>query len=281
MLGIIGGTGLYKLDGFLESESLVVETPFGSPSAPLTIGKLEGAPVAFLPRHGTQHQILPSEVNYRANIWALKKIGVGRILGISAVGSLTEEIRPGDFAVPDQYIDFTRGRRALSFFGNGLVGHISSAEPVCSDLSGALKKAVGILGKIPHAHAVYACVEGPRLGTRAESRMLQYFGATIVGMTNVPEVFLAREAQICYASLAIATDYDSWLDDPSQHASTPAILETYKLNLGRVMEAIPKLISLLGGDRQCACAESLKYAVLTDSAKLTEDQRELVALLRS
>lgn len=281
MLGVIGGTGLYRLDGFTESETLAVDTPFGSPSGPITLGQLGKTRIAFLPRHGVSHGILPGEVNYRANIWALKNLGVRRILGVSAVGSLTEAIRPGDFAVPSQYIDFTRGRRISSFFGEGLVAHISTAEPICPELSDALRSAVGIEDRSAHANAVYACVEGPRLGTRAESRMLQYFGATLVGMTNVPEVFLAREAQICYASLAIATDYDAWLDDPAQHASTPDILDTYRRNLGRVQESIPKLISSLTFERGCMCGESLKHALLTDPTQITAPQSNLLSLLRS
>jgi len=281
MFGIIGGTGLYKLDGFSVTDTKNIETPFGSPSGPIAVGTLAGREIAFLARHGTQHEILPSEVNYRANVWALKSAGVRTILGISAVGSLAMEIKPGDFAIPYQYLDFTKGKRAHTFFGDGVVAHISTAEPICPALHDVLASSVQLNKKSPHARATYACVEGPRLGTRAESVMLKNLGASLVGMTNVPEAFLAREAQICYATLAIATDYDSWLEDPAQHASTPVILETYRNNLGRIHELLPLILANHTERSGCNCAHSLEFAILSRDESLSPSQLEMLAVLRS
>jgi len=281
MFGIIGGTGLYKLDEFSVTASKIVDTPFGQPSGPIAIGTLAGREVAFLARHGMQHELLASEVNYRANIWALKSLGVRTILGISAVGSLTAEIKPGDFAIPAQYLDFTKGKRAHTFFGDGVVAHISTAEPVCPALHGALASSLQLDKNSLHFKATYACVEGPRLGTRAESIMLKNLGASLVGMTNVPEAFLAREAQICYATLAIATDYDSWLADPAQHASTPAALETYRNNIKRIHQLLPAILATHVERSGCNCAHSLEFAILSRDEQLSAAQLEMLAVIRS
>lgn len=281
MLGIIGGTGLYKLDSFTLSKEIVINTPFGSTSGPIAVGKIANKEVAFLARHGAKHQLIPSEVNYRANIWALKKIGVVSILGVSAVGSLALELAPSDLAAPTQYIDFTRGKRDHTFFGDGIVGHIASAEPVCPGLHSKIISCIGIENLSAHANAVYGCVEGPRLGTRAESKFLKNAGATIVGMTNIPEVFLAREAQICYATLAVVTDYDSWLEDPKQHATTEMVISNYMKNLGRIQELLPKLVESYNCDAGCSCRHSLAFAILTPQESLSPQKREMLDILRT
>lgn len=240
MLAVIGGSGFYELgEGPAES----ITTPFGEPSAPVRRIAVEGREVLFLPRHGAGHALLPSEINYRANIWALKKAGARQIVAVSACGSLREEIRPGDFIVPSQYFDHTRGLRARTFFGEGLVAHISTAKPACPDLSAALAEACRACDFAVHADKTYACVEGPRLGTRAESFFLRdAVRADIVGMTNVPEAFLALEAQICYATLAVCTDYDCWMDDPAHHASVEAIIARFGESIGHAKTAVSRLV---------------------------------------
>lgn len=242
MLAVIGGSGFYALPGAQVSE-LRIKTPFGEPSAPLAeLSGADGRKTLFLPRHGTHHSLLPSEINYRANIWALKKAGARQIIAVSACGSLRAEINPGDFIVPSQYFDHTRGTRARTFFGDGLVGHISSARPACPILSAALVAACQAQSFAVHPDKTYACVEGPRLGTRAESFFLRDSArADVVGMTNVPEAFLALEAQLCYATLAICTDYDCWMDDPAHHATVETIIARFGESIARAREVISAL----------------------------------------
>lgn len=280
MIGIIGGTGLYNLDRLRITERREVDTPFGAPSAPVVLGEFAGAPVAFLPRHGEHHQLLPSEIPYRANIWALKAVGVRRIVGVSATGSLAKEIEPGDLALPIQYFDWTRGRREGTFFGDGLVAHVSTAEPTCPALAARIVEVATGQGTRLHTGKAYACVEGPRLGTRTESFFLRDAGCHLVGMTNVPEAFLAREAQLCYCTIAIATDYDCWMDDPEQHASVEKILPLYKQNLGRVQAILHDLLGEAAEWAPCACGEALRYAVLTPDDAVPEDRRPILEFLR-
>lgn len=281
MIGIIGGTGLYSMEGLEVHETQTPDTPFGAPSAPVVIGTLAGQEVAFLPRHGANHELIPSQIPYRANIWALKSVGVRRVIGVSATGSLREEIEPGDLAIPTQYFDWTRGKRASSFFGDGIVAHVSTAEPACPALAERIEQVAEGLGTKLHAGKAYACVEGPRLGTRTESFFLRNAGCDLVGMTNIPEAFLAREAQLCYCTVAIATDYDCWLDDPEQHASVDKILPLYKQNLGRVQAM---LNALLSGDEDewgpCGCRESLKYAVVTPDSAVPQERQYILDFLR-
>lgn len=281
MIGIIGGTGLYSLDGIKDISSKQVDTPFGPPSSAIVTGNLHGRKIAFLPRHGKDHQILPSEINFRANIWAMKSVGVRRLISVSAVGSLRKEISPGDLAIPNQYFDWTKGNRKSTFFGNGVVAHISTANPSCPQLTSLIKDSANLLGFKAHSDKTYACVEGPRLGTRAESLFLQNTGCDLVGMTNVPEAFLAREAQICYCTVAVATDYDCWLDDPSQHASVDKVIELYKKNIGRVKDIIGSLVKGHEENHFCECRHSLQYAVMTPENNLSKEQRELLEFLRS
>lgn len=253
---------------------------FGAPSSEILVGDLEGKKIAFLPRHGSQHQILPSEINYRANIWALKSVGVRRIISVSAVGSLREEVRPGDLAMPSQYFDWTRGRRIGSFFGDGLVAHVSTAQPSCQILSKKIKESADGIDLDLHTGKTYACVEGPRLGTRSESLFLRQAGCDLVGMTNIPEVFLAREAQICYCTIAVATDYDCWLDDPSQHASVDKVIELYGKNIGRVQTLLKKVVERENDYTECSCHSALKFAVMTKESVLSQEQRQILAFLK-
>lgn len=280
MIGIIGGTGLYSIEGLEIKESREVNTPYGKPSAPVVIGRMESRDVAFLPRHGAQHELLPTEINYRANLWALKSVGVRRVIGVSAVGSLNHEIAPGDLAIPHQYFDATRGKRASTFFGDGLVAHVSTAEPTCPSLTSRIEAAAKSKELRLHAKKAYACVEGPRLGSRVESFFLKNSGCDLVGMTNVPEVFLAREAQLCYCTITIATDYDCWLEDPSQHATVDKVMALYKQNLSRVKELLGAVIAQADEAATCGCREALKYAVLTDVSRLSAEKKAILDFLR-
>ena len=278
MLAIIGGSGFYQMEG-AKASSQEMSTPFGAPSAAITsLTFADGRRALFLPRHGPAHQLLPSEINYRANIWALKKAGARQIIAVSACGSLREEIRPGDFAIPSQYFDHTRGR-ARTFFGDGLVGHVSSAKPACPLLSAALSAACEKLGFAIHSDKTYACVEGPRLGTRAESLFLRdAAGADIVGMTNAPEVFLAMEAQISYATLAVCTDYDCWKDDPAAHATVEAIIARFGESIARARQAVAAIIAAPPPtDEQHRRAASA--AVLTPPEAQTDSHKELLKVL--
>lgn len=282
MLGIIGGTGLYQIEGFELQESREVSTPFGNPSAPVSVGRLGGNTVAFLPRHGKGHTFLPTEVNYRANIWALKSVGVRKILSVSATGSLVREIEPGHLVLPNQYIDFTKGKRHSTFFGEGVVAHISTANPVCPSLSEAVLSTANDCRQNIHSHKTYACVEGPRLGSRAESFFLKSTGSHIVGMTNVPEVFLAREAQLCYATIAVATDFDCWMDDPAFHVTVDKMMELYKQSIHQVKLLISHFLQNAEKSlpKDCSCRHSLKDAVLTPDTSLTANARERLQFLQ-
>lgn len=279
MIGIIGGTGLYRMEGLEVTRSTDIETPFGRPSGPVMLGRLAGRDIAFLPRHGLRHDLLPSEINFRANIWALKTVGVRTIIGVSAVGSLREEIRPGDLALPSQYLDFTKGLRAASFFGNGLVAHVSTAHPTCARTAALIAQVADSLGQPIHRDKTYACVEGPRLGTRAESFWLRGAGADLVGMTNVPEAFLALEAQVGYCVITVATDYDCWLDDASQHVSAEQVIGQFKESLGRVQKLIAKAAAEYQEDESRPCRQALKSAMLTPRDQLTPEQKKRLDFL--
>jgi len=281
MIGIIGGTGLYAMRELGTPRTRTVSTPFGAPSAPLVTGTLHGREVAFLARHGLQHQLLPGEINFRANIWALKSLGVRTVIGVSAVGSLREEIRPGDIALPSQYLDFTRGTRAASFFGGGLVAHISSAQPTCRATAALIARVARAGAVALHEDKTYACVEGPRLGTRAESLFLRGAGADVVGMTNVPEAFLALEAQLGYCTIAVATDYDSWLEDPAHHASAEQILKLFHGNLGRVQALLAATVAEHQEDESRPCRQALRGALVTPRERMSAEQRALLEFLQS
>jgi 5'-methylthioadenosine phosphorylase len=281
MIGIIGGTGLYAMPGLEQVRAHPVHTPFGEPSSPLMHGILGGREVVFLARHGPDHRLLPGEINFRANIWALKSSGVRTIIGVSAVGSLREQIRPGDLSLVSQYLDFTKGRRAPSFFGAGLVAHVSTAHPACAATADLITRVARAHGVALHLDQTYACVEGPRLGTRAESLFLRGAGADLVGMTNVPEAFLALEAQIGYCTIALATDYDCWLDDPAQHVSASQVLGLFQANLARVQQLLGRCIAEYAEDEARPCRRALREALVTRRENMTQEQRELVDLLSS
>ncbi len=280
MIGIIGGTGIYQLDGLEINSEQDFDTPFGSPSSALKIGLLCGREIAFLPRHGDHHQFLPSEVNYRANIYAMKLVGVTEIIGISAAGSLRKEIQPGEFSVPDQYFDWTKGNRKATFFGNGLIAHVSMARPACTRLTAAIVQAGATNGETIHTGKVYAAVEGPRLGSQAESHFLRGAGCDLVGMTNVPEAFLAREAQICYATIAIATDYDCWLNDPDQHVTVAMVIERYGASLDRVQNLLTTILADNLPAVEHHCRTSLDEALLTPEDGLKAGNRKLLEVLK-
>ena len=281
MLAIIGGSGLYALDEIDVVKEHDINTPFGKPSAPIVEGKAFGSTVLFLPRHGKNHEFLPSEVNFRANIFALKALGATTILSISASGSLQEEIAPGDLALASQYFDHTRGFRKSSFFGDGVTAHISTAAPTCPVLAQDVLSAAKALDIALHSDKVYACVEGPRLGTKAESNFLRgAAGCDVVGMTNVPESFLAREAQMGYVTLAIATDYDCWREDPDEHVSVEAVFAVYNENIGKIKKLVLKLLENGISETPKAIRTALQGAVMTPDDRLSAEQREWIEVLR-
>ncbi len=280
MLAIIGGTGLYQMPQLEVVESRDVNTPFGTPSSPVVRGRMANQDILFLSRHGAGHQHLPHEVNYRANIFALKAMGATQIIGISAVGSLDEAIAPGQLAVPMQYFDWTRGRREQTFFGGGIAVHVSTANPVSANLSDWIAHHGAQLGIKIHTGVTYACVEGPRLGTRAESHFLRQAGCHLVGMTNVPEVFLAREAQLCYATIGIATDYDCWMDDPEKHVQATEIFGLYRSSLEKVQQLLHRLLADERPPEEPDIRTALQYAMLTPMTALTDQQREWVSVLQ-
>lgn len=280
MLAIIGGTGIYDLPGMVLEDSLSGSTPFGDPSGAIVRGRLGDQPILFLARHGAGHRLLPHEVNYRANIFALKSAGATQLLGISAVGSLALRIAPGDLAMPSQYFDWTKGGRERTFFGNGVAAHVSTATPVSKNMVDWVAAQAALLGIPLHRDVTYACVEGPRLGTRAESLFLQQVGCDVVGMTNVPEVFLAREAQICYATIGIATDYDCWLEDPSQHVQVSAIFELYNKSLVKVRALLDALVRDPLPQEEPEIRTNLLHSLLTPDTALTAAQREWLSVLR-
>ena len=275
-IGIIGGSGLYEMEGLEEQERIEVQTPFGEPSNTILSGKLGDARLYFLPRHGQGHRILPHEINYRANIWALKKLAVEWILSVSAVGSLKEEIVPGHLVVVDQFIDRTRARPS-TFFGNGIAAHVQFGDPICPELADALYTAANATDATVHRGGTYVCINGPQFSTRAESNIYRSWGASVVGMTNIPECKLAREAEICYATLALSTDYDCWHEE---EVSVEAVITIIKQNVARAREVLEATIKALPAGRSCGCGQSLKDAVMTRS-ELIPDQvkRDLAPIL--
>ena len=281
MLGIIGGTGLYELAGLQVEQRLQGDTPFGRPSGEILRGRLHGKPVLFLARHGAGHRLLPHEVNYRANVFALKHAGATMVLGFSAVGSLAIEVAPGTLAMPEQYLDWTRGQRERTFFGGGVAAHVSTARPVSARLADAVQAAAERVGVQVKRGLTYACVEGPRLGTQAESHFLRQAGCHLVGMTNVPEVFLAREAQMAYATVGLVTDYDCWLDDPAQHVSMAAIFERYGQTLVAARQVLDALLHAELPEPEPEIRQALSSALMTPDSSLSEAQRGWLAVLRA
>jgi 5'-methylthioadenosine phosphorylase len=259
-IGVIGGSGIYDIEGITETRKRNITTPFGDPSDTIVIGNLEGIPVAFLPRHGRGHFIMPSELNSRANIYALKSLGVEQIISISACGSLKEELKPRDIVIPDQLFDRTR-QRPYTFFGEGIVAHIGFANPYCPELSGILYQVAKDLRLSVHLGGTYVCIEGPQFSTKAESKVFRSLGFSIIGMTNLPEAKLAREAEICYATLGLVTDYDVWKE--GEEVSVERVVGNLLANIENVKKLIKAAIPRLGRERKCECASALAYAIQT------------------
>lgn len=278
--GIIGGSGLYSFSALEDVETIEVETPFGKPSSPFVIGKVHGKKLAFLARHGIGHTILPSEVNYRANIYAFKELGIKKIISVSAVGSLRADYAPGNIVVPDQLFDFTKGRER-TFFGNGLVAHISSAQPFCPKLSAQLLTALREQEAVVHAGGTYITIEGPRFSTRGESNTFRSWGMSLVGMTAAPEVFLAREAEICYATMAHVTDYDCW-HVSEEPVTVEMVVNTLRHNTAVAQNTLIRLVDLLTEDTDvpaCDCDEALKFAIMTNPASINPEAKTKLHLL--
>lgn len=278
VIGVIGGSGLYEMEGLAGIERVVMDTPFGRPSDAYVTGTLEGVRMAFLPRHGKGHRLLPSEVNYRANIYGMKKLGVERIISVSAVGSMREEIAPGDIVIPDQFIDRTKGIRKDTFFGAGVVGHVQFADPVCAELSADLHEAARMAGATVHKGGTYICMEGPAFSTRAESRIYRSYGASVIGMTNLTEAKLAREAEICYGVIALSTDYDCW-HDAHEDVSVEAVISIINKNVAMAKNIIRHAVGRIATERRCPCREALKYAIISDTQVIPDETRENLDLL--
>lgn len=289
-IGVIGGSGLYSLELLGDCDQTTVVTPFGKPSGPVVVGTLAGRRVAFLARHGEGHQLSPSEVPYRANIYALRSVGARQILAVSAVGSLAQEYAPGDLVVPDQLLDRTRGIRERSFFGNGAVAHVAFAEPFCGRVRTELLRAAALLtsgtdqpvargscGRV-HDGGTYCCIEGPLFSTRAESELYRRWGLDIIGMTAVPEAALAREAEVCYATLALVTDYDCWHDGHAD-VSAEMVADVMHHNVVLAQSVIAEVVTSLRDQPECACHHALDTALLTSLTSMSPAVRERLGLL--
>jgi 5'-methylthioadenosine phosphorylase len=297
ILGVLGGSGLYAFEGLEDVTTHDVTTPFGAPSAPVVAGRLGDARVLFLPRHGAGHRFLPSEINYRANIHALRQLGAQRVLSVSAVGSLREGIAPGDVVLVDQFIDRTY-RRATSFFGDGVVGHVSFSEPVCADLAGAVEGAAlaagyveaagsdraravhGAADRAPRLHrgGTYVCMEGPQFSTRAESLLHRSWGADTIGMTAATEAKLCREAELCFSALALVTDFDAWHDDEAP-VSVDAVIQVLLANVSRARDVIRRVLPSLQHPRTCACGQAAARAIMTSPEAIPAAARERLKAL--
>src|SRR5437016_9657919 len=276
-IAIIAGSGLYRMEGLSNVKEVRVETPFGQPSDALVIGDLEGTRVAFLARHGRHHRLSPSEINYRANIYALKKIGAQRIVSVSAVGSMKESLQPGQVVIPHQFLDQTK-RRASTFFENGVVAHVAMADPVCPDVAEKLAQAVRKSGGTVHVGGSYLCIEGPQFSTRAESMVYRQWGVDVIGMTNLPEAKLAREAELCYATMALVTDYDCWHTE-HETVTVQGVIATLHRNVALSRQVIRTVAPTLTGHRPCACARALETAVLTPRHQIPAATRKRLSLL--
>lgn len=277
-IGVIGGSGLYEMEGLENVQQVKVSTPFGEPSDQYVTGTLNGVQMVFLPRHGRGHRLLPSEVNYRANIHGMKQLGVERIISVSAVGSLKEAIAPGHIVVPDQFFDRTNGIRKDTFFGDGIVAHAGFADPVCPALSDVLYNAAQAAGATVHKGGTYICMEGPAFSTRAESFSYLALGASVIGMTNLTEAKLAREAEICYGIIALSTDYDCW-HDSHEDVTVDAIIQIIHQNVTMAKSIIRLAVSSMKEGRGCGCAESMRHAIITDRSAISPEARERLKLI--
>lgn len=277
-VGVIGGSGLYQIAALEIKEKVELLTPFGQPSAAFILGSLEGVEIVFLPRHGERHTLSPPEINFRANIYGMKMMGVQWLISMSAVGSMKEEIAPGHIVIPDQFVDCTKGR-AGTFFSGGVVAHIPFADPVCPQLSQQLFEAAKACGATVHRGGTYLCIEGPQFSTRAESRIYRSWGVDVIGMTNLPEAKLAREAELCYSTLALTTDYDCWHAE-REDVTVSAILETVKANADLAARIIKQVLPQVGSAPPCPCQEALENVFLTPPRHLPEHiKRDLDVLI--
>lgn len=271
-IGIIGGSGLYQMEALKEVRDVAMATPFGRPSGKFVLGTLEGVPVVFLARHGRGHTLLPSEINYRANLFAMKKLGVERILSVSAVGSMKEEIVPGHVVIPDQFYDLTKGRKS-TLFGDGIVAHVSLADPICPELTERVMEAGNAVGATLHRGGIYLCMEGPQFSTRAESQIHRTWGVSVIGMTNATEAKLAREAEICYVTIALATDYDCW-HVSEEVVTVERVLKTLHENAMLSKKMVQAAVARIDSKRNCLCAEALKHAIVTPHSSIPKKVRQ-------
>src|SRR3989337_2151163 len=276
VIGVIGGSGLYDMAGLTDIKEVAVKTPFGDPSSEFITGRLGDVNLVFLPRHGRGHVLLPSEINYRANIYGMKKLGVERLISVSAVGSMKEEIAPGHIVIVDQFFDRT-SKRVSTFFGDGIVGHVEFGCPVCPGLSGVLYDAAKKTGATVHKGGTYICIEGPQFSTKAESSIYRLWGVDVIGMTNIPEAKLAREAEMCYATVALSTDYDCW-HSTEEPVTVEMILATLKKNVSVAKDIIRNAAPMVSRRRACKCATALKYAVVTDVKKIPKKTKKHLSL---
>jgi 5'-methylthioadenosine phosphorylase len=276
-IGIIGGSGLYSMPGFEAQDEAMLETPFGAPSDNYVLGTLAGRQVAFLARHGRGHRISPSELNYRANIYGMKRLGVERIVSLSAVGSLKEEHKPLDFVIPDQFVDRTLGR-ASTFFGEGLVAHVSFADPVCPQLSQVVSDACQAAGVPATRGGTYLCMEGPAFSTKAESFLYRSWGMDVIGMTNLTEAKLAREAEICYVTIAMVTDYDCWHEEHDA-VSVTQIIATLTRNAENACKVVAEAVARTPAERACKCGSALAHAIITDRKLVPDTTRHKLGIL--
>jgi 5'-methylthioadenosine phosphorylase len=275
-IGIFGGSGVYKIDGIKGLKEVKVKTPFGDPSDAYRTGALNGAEVVFLPRHGSRHTISPSEINYRANVFGMKKLGVTSLISVSACGSLKKELKPLDFVLPDQFVDRTNSARQMSFFEGGIVAHVSLAEPVCGRLAGAIYGAAKKIGLSIHQGGTYLNMEGPAFSTKAESRLYRSWGMDIIGMTNIAEARLAREAEMCYATIAAITDYDCWYES-KESVTVEMVIANLMKNADNSKKLLKEVIGGIQDAPACSCRESLKYAIITQKDAIAPSIKKKLA----
>jgi len=276
-IGIIGGSGLYDMQELSKLTTISIDTPFGHPSDEYVIGTLDGVRVAFLPRHGQGHRLTPSEINFRANIYGFKRLGATHIISLTAVGSLKKDIHPLDIVIPDQFYDRTRDRKS-TFFGDGLVAHIAFAQPVCPELASLLHEAAAQTGIKTHHGGTLVCIEGPAFSTRAESNLYRGWGMDIIGMTSLQEAKLSREAEICFAALALVTDYDCWHEDESE-VTVETVLQNLNINISHVKKIIQNIVPKIPETRDCLCATALENAIMTDQTVIPEETHEKLGLI--
>jgi 5'-methylthioadenosine phosphorylase len=276
-IGVIGGSGLYEIDGLTDVEHVKVDTPYGAPSDSYVVGRLGDARLVFLPRHGRGHRVLPHEINFPANLWGMKKLGAEWVLSLSAVGSMKEEIRPGDIVVIDQFIDRTK-HRAATFFGHGVAGHVGFADPICKNFAGHVAVAARDAGARVHEGGTYVVIDGPMFSTRAESRLYRSWGVDVIGMTNLPEAKLAREAELCYSTVALATDYDCWHESEAD-VSVEAVVAVLQKNVSLARDIVRRVASRRPPERTCACATAAQHAVMTAPEAMGVSEHERLDLI--